>query len=51
MPKPNGGVLGNVAGFGPVGTRLLVAKLEGGHLGEVAEFGPVGSRLFASRPN
>ena len=31
VPKPNGGVLGDVAGFGPVGTRLLVAKLEGGH--------------------
>ena len=38
MPKPNGGISGDVAGFGPIGTRLLVAKLEGGLSGDVAGF-------------
>ena len=30
MPKLEGGLSGDVAGFGPFGTRLLVPKLEEG---------------------
>ena len=49
MPRPNGAVPGDVAGFGPVGTRLLVPKLEGGLSGDVAGFGPVGTRLLSPK--
>ena len=40
------GFLGDVAGFGPIGTRLLVPKSDGGIAGEVVGFGPVGTCLL-----
>ena len=46
MPRTNGGVSGDVAGFGPVGTRLLVPRPNGGISGDVVGFGPVGTRLL-----
>ena len=45
MPKLEGGFLGDVAGFGPVGTRLLVPRPNGGVSGDVAEFILVGTCL------
>ena len=41
----------DVVGVGPVGTSLLVPKLEGGLLVDVARFGPIGTHLLVPRPN
>ena len=46
VPKLEGGLSGDVVGFGPFGTRLLVPKLEEGFSRDVAGFGSFGTRLY-----
>ena len=49
MPKLEEGLLGDVVGFGPVGTRLLVPRPNGGVSRDVAGFCPVGTCLLSPK--